>query len=290
MTVGKMRGFFTGLAGALTLLTLASTASAQANGQLQIHVINVGQGDATLIISPQGQTMLIDTGPLSASSCASATGIITYLTNIGFSRLDYHVASHYDADHIGCTDHIVARWPIQIAAYDRGAGSPPSTQTYTRYATAVASKRQTVSLGQVITLDPGTAAPVTFQVVGVSANGQTVSDENDRGVVLVMRFGTFDASFGGDLPGFVASGHKDIETSVAGGIGRVEYYKVHHHGSATSSNSTLMATLRPRVATMSMSATNGFGHPTSGARSDSCRRHGHVLDDRRCRRASQSVV
>jgi competence protein ComEC len=100
------------------LLLLPAVASAQANGQLQIHFINVGQGDAALIISPQGETMLIDSGPESSSNCASPTGIVTYLRTIGLTKLDYHLASHYDADHIGCTDRVVAGWPIQKIAYD----------------------------------------------------------------------------------------------------------------------------------------------------------------------------
>ena len=70
---------------AVLLLTPAS-ALAQANGQLQIHHIRVGQGDAALIVSPLGETMLIDSGPESASACASSTGIITYLAEIGLSR------------------------------------------------------------------------------------------------------------------------------------------------------------------------------------------------------------
>src|SRR5687767_12012334 len=124
------------------LLLLPSLAIAQANGQLQIHQLNIGQGDAALIISPLGETMLIDTGPTTASSCASATGIITQLMNIGLTRLDYHVASHYHADHIGCSDLVVNRWPVQIAAYDRGTTQLPSSQVYARYAAAVSLKRQ----------------------------------------------------------------------------------------------------------------------------------------------------
>ena len=52
-----------------------------------------------LIVSPQGQTVLIDSGPLSADACASPTGIITMLTSLGLSRLEYYIASYYDADH-----------------------------------------------------------------------------------------------------------------------------------------------------------------------------------------------
>lgn len=98
---------------AFCLCSLAPAAVlAQANGQLQIHQIRVGQGDSALIVSPMGETLLIDSGPESASSCASTTGIITYLTSIGLTRLDYHVASHYDADHMGCTYHINHHCPI----------------------------------------------------------------------------------------------------------------------------------------------------------------------------------
>lgn len=191
---------------ALSLFVLACLclspvrAAAQANGQLQIHQIRVGQGDAALIVSPMGETILIDSGPESASSCASSTGIITYLASIGLTHLDYHVASHYDADHIGCTDHINNRWPIQVAAYDRGTTSTPSTLEYGEYATSVAARRQTVFVGQQIVLDAGTATPVRFQVVAVNGNGVTYSNENDRGVVLALRFGGFEyAVFGGDI-------------------------------------------------------------------------------------------
>jgi len=117
------------ITGALFLI-FAYARAAQANGHLQIRYLNVRQGDAALIISPLGETMLIDSGPFSASNCASATGIITPLNAIGLTHLDYHVASHYDADHIGCTDHEIAHWPILKAVYDRGTVNPPSTATY----------------------------------------------------------------------------------------------------------------------------------------------------------------
>src|SRR6188474_719142 len=195
---------------------MPAAAAAQANGHLQIHYLNVGQGDAALVISPLGQTMLIDSGPFSASNCASATGIVTQLTALGVTKIDYHVASHYDADHIGCSDHVVARFPVQQVAYDRGTASPPGTATYARYATAMASTRQTVTVGQQIVLDPGSAAPVTFQVVAVNANGTGGSlNENDRSVVLVLHFGSFDAEFGGDLAGETISGWHDIESVIA---------------------------------------------------------------------------
>jgi beta-lactamase superfamily II metal-dependent hydrolase len=249
----------------VALLSYAGTASAQANGQLQIHYLNVGQGDATLIISPRGQTMLIDTGPLSASDCTSSTGIISQLTAIGLTQLTYHVASHYDPDHIGCSDHVLAQWPVQVA-YDRGTVNTPSTQTYTRYATAAAGKRQTVMVGQEIVLDSSSASPVVIEVVAVNGNGTAGSlTESDRSIVLVLHFGLFDAVFGGDLSGDTSSAVHNIEGLVAASVGRVEVYKVHHHGSATSSSSAWMSVIRPRAAILSVGSPNASDHPTQAA-------------------------
>jgi len=254
------------LIGVVILLLTPWCVAAQANGNLQIFQFNIGQGDAELIVSPLGETVLIDSGPVSASSCASATGIVTQLANLGVTRLDYNIASHYDADHVGCTDQVLAHWPVQIAAYDRGTASPPTTQTYARYVTAVGAKRQTVTVGQTITLDMSSVNPVRLQVVAVNANGGAGSlTENDRSVVLVLHYGSFDAEFGGDLSGDTSSTVHNIESRIASAVGQVELYKVHHHGSATSSNAAYMNAIHPKVATLSMSATNSFGHPTATA-------------------------
>jgi hypothetical protein len=109
---------------ALVVLTclgsLPPAAAAQANGQLQIHQIRVGQGDAALIVSPMGETMLIDAGPESASSCASSMGIITYLASIGLTHLDHDVASLRRGSHRLHGPH---KYPltIQVAAYHRNS-------------------------------------------------------------------------------------------------------------------------------------------------------------------------
>lgn len=253
---GRCRGIAIAVLACLAVAPVSGYA--QANGQLQNHHIRVGQGDAALIVSPMGETMLIDSGPESASACASSTGIITYLTSIGLTHLDYHVASHYDADHIGCTDHIAARWPIQKAAFDRGTSNVPSTLEYAEYANAVASKRQTVFVGLQFVLDQSSSAPVTFRVMAVNGNGFSVSNENDRGIVLLMRFGLLDAELGGDIS-------STMENRLAAIIGRVELHKVHHHGSATSSSLSFLSTISPRVAVLSVGSPNAYDHPTESA-------------------------
>ena len=80
------------------LLFVPSLAVATANGHLQLHFMNVGQGDGALLLTPGGQSVLIDNGVL--NRCDRP---VAYLQGLGLSAIDYHIASHYHADHIGCT-------------------------------------------------------------------------------------------------------------------------------------------------------------------------------------------
>jgi len=87
---------------------------------LEIHVINVGQGDCFLIVSPSGRKVLIDAG----NTGRGAGFVLPYLKNLGIILVDYIVASHYHSDHIGGLDEVVngigGSSHIVSAAFDRG--------------------------------------------------------------------------------------------------------------------------------------------------------------------------
>src|SRR5215813_705591 len=102
---------------ALAALLVPATALAIAgNGKLQIHHIDVGQGDGALLISPNGQTALFDDGVY--TDCST---IKSYLQGLGITTVDYHFLSHYHADHLGCIDDLAAIGiTIGTAGYDRG--------------------------------------------------------------------------------------------------------------------------------------------------------------------------
>ena len=74
----------------------ADVAFGQANGKLQIHYIDVGQGDGAVLISPLGQVVLFDNGVL--NQCQKP---VAFLQALGITKIDYHIASHYHSDHIG---------------------------------------------------------------------------------------------------------------------------------------------------------------------------------------------
>jgi beta-lactamase superfamily II metal-dependent hydrolase len=244
------------LAAAALLLLLPALAQAAGNGKLQIHHVDVGQGDAILIVSPLGETALVDDG-----TYTDCSGIKSYLQSLGLTSIKYHFASHYHSDHIGCIDDLAAIGiTIGTAGYDRG--SSYSSSVYTAYVSTLGSKRTTITKGQTITLDAGATYPVTIKCVDLAGAGVSTTDENALSLVLKVSYGAFDEVLGGDLSGGSGS---NVEAVVGPEVGDVEVYKVHHHGSATSTTSAWLTATTPEVGIISVGDGNSYSHPTSTA-------------------------
>ncbi len=237
------------------LLCWTAFAFAQANGKLQIHFMDVGQGDSAVLVSPLGEIVLFDDGQ--SKDCDKP---LSYLQQLGVTKIDYNVVSHYHDDHIGCTAQILTEFPLQKDAFDRGSNK--QNPAFKKYVAAAGDHRKTVTPGMKVTLDAGSPNPVEVTFVALNGNGVKTTNENDLSVVAVIRFGDFDAEIGGDLSGFKTSSYDDIETSVAPKVGQIEVYKVHHHCSKYSTNDNWLSAAKPKVAIVSVGDGNTFKHPT----------------------------
>jgi len=222
---------------------------------LQLHFMDVGQGDGAVLISPGGEVVLFDDGV--EHKCGKP---LNYLQHLGLDHVDYHITSHYHNDHIGCIKEVLAEYPLTKAAYDRGGSY--HTDLFDDYVTAVGSLRQTATAGQKIKLDATAQHPVTIEIVALNGNGVVTSNENDLSLVAVIHYRNFDAVMGGDLSGFKALDYKDIETSVAPKVGHVEVYKVNHHCSAYSTNADWLGAIQPIIGIVSVGKKNTHEHPT----------------------------
>lgn len=243
---------------ALVLTGNTPRLSARQDHPLQLHFIDVGQGESTLLISPGGETILFDNGV--RNLCDKP---VAYLDQVGIKKLNYQVVSHYHDDHIGCTTDVLAEFPLTIASYDRGHEYPG--KTYEAYVAAVGGKRRTAQTGMSITLDRNSTAPVTVEFVAMNGNGVETENENDVSLVSLIKFGQFRAEIGGDLSGYQQNSYKDIETSVAPLVGLIDVYAVHHHGSSYSSNTKWLAITKPTVGIISAGLNSKHGHPTAEA-------------------------
>jgi beta-lactamase superfamily II metal-dependent hydrolase len=246
----------------------AGFAAPDTDGTLQLHYLDVGQGDAALIITPDGTVVAFDAGPAGAACDAT----IDYYGSLGITEIDYFVTSHYHADHVGCAPELLARFPVTGEVIDRGGNY--GTQTYKRYRKAVKKDRKKARVGREIVLQAQAsrfADPIILTLVaanGKSTAGQTSvskSDENSRGLVALVSMGDFSALFGGDIAGTDTGSYSDVESVVGPAVGQVEIYKVHHHGSKFSTSAPFLTQIDPVVAVVSSSTTNSFGHPTADA-------------------------
>ncbi len=216
---------------------------------LEIHIIDVGQGDCFLIVTPAGKKIMIDAG----TNGWGTERVLPYLKNLGITSLDYIVASHYHSDHIGGLDEVVnglgGSNHILKAAYDRGEGY--RSTSFSDYISSVGDKRMMIYPGQ--TIDLGDMAKLAC----ISSSGNirtgriyTGIDENALSIVLILKYRNFDMYFGGDS-------NYIIEPFIAPYAGDVDVYKVSHHGSNTSSSRELLTYLNPEVSIISL----GNGYP-----------------------------
>src|SRR5512140_3061517 len=242
----------------------AATTPARAvtpNGRLQIIHLDVGQGDGAVLISPLGQVVMFDDG--TTGTGALGLTVAQQLQALGITHITCHFTSHYHSDHIANIDEIATAGIVIDRAWDRGGAYTGSY--YTTYVSTLGTKRHTMVKNQVVTLDSLSAHPVTIKCIDLAGAGISTTDENSLSMVMKVSYGEFDMVFGGDLPGQNSGGYKDIETTVGPEVGPVEAYKVHHHGSATSSLTNWLNATHPKVAVISVGNGNSYGHPTSAA-------------------------
>jgi beta-lactamase superfamily II metal-dependent hydrolase len=223
---------------------------------LTIAHLDIGQGDATLIWSPSGQTLLVDSG-----YDLEPDVVQSWLQSHGIADLDYTIATHYHADHIGeFVDMFNSGWLPTTAAYDRGDNPGYTTQTYNNYIAAAAPVRQTIASGEVIDLGGGVTATAVC-VNGVLMNGSSYSlnDENERSICVLVEYGNFRYVVAGDLGGG-SLGLYDLETPCSELIGDINVFQLNHHGSNSSTNSNWLNNLQAEAAVVSLGDTNPYGY------------------------------
>ena len=228
------------------------------NGKLQVIHLDANQGDACVIITPGGEVALIDEGTnfTVGTSTQSCTKVLAQLQALGVTHVALHFASHYHADHIGCLTSLTGITIDQ--GWDRAESY--SSTAYNNYVTYFTGKRFTLTKGRVFTLDSLSAHPVTITCVALNGDGVPTSDENAQSLVLRVSYGEFDEFIDGDL-----NGDTGVEAQVATHVGHVEAYKVHHHGSATSSYDVWLNAITPKIGIISCGTGNTYGHPTASA-------------------------
>jgi len=237
----------TGIVLAMPVVGLAS------RGTLEVIVLDVGQGDATLIRSPAGRWILVDAGPRTASFDAGESTVVPFLRRRGVGALAFMVLTHPDMDHVGGAAAVLEVVPTGAVLDPGVAAGTDAFLDVLRAAHAKDVPWRIVEAGDSIDLD-GMALRVLAPEPGSPEDPR--EDNNDASVVLEVRFGDFSALLTGDAP---SAAELRFAPSILSS--RVSVLKVGHHGSATSTSGTLLERALPEVALISVGQRNRFGHP-----------------------------
>ena len=257
------------------LLCLAVTPSAlvaqsQPGETLDIYVIDVEGGEATLFVAPSGESMLVDTG-WPGFDGRDADRIASVASQAGVTQIDYLIVTHFHADHMGGAAQLADRLPIlhfldhgttidqrdqARAAFEvysnlRGRGNHRVARPGDPVPVAGLEVRIIASDGSVLTTPLAGAGDANVFCEGFTVHGEDITSrfgdaEDQRSVSAFVGFGQFRTVIMGDLTWNKEQALMCPENK----IGTVDLYLVSHHGSDTSGSEALAHALQPRVAVM----------------------------------------
>lgn len=213
-------------------------------GTLEVHYIDVGQGDATLI-KCGSHAMLIDGG-----NNNKGTTVQLYLKKQGVESLDYVIGTHPDADHIGGLDVIVYKYncdTVIMPDYEK------DTKTYQELVDVIHDKNMKITypvVGEQYAL-----GEAKFTIIAPNSNSYG-GNANNYSVAILLEYGKNRFLFTGD-----AEEASEAEMLTNGIDISADVYKVAHHGSRSASTQEFLNAVHPKYAVISCGEGNSYGHP-----------------------------
>lgn len=219
------------------------------HGKLQVHFIDVGQGDSIYVCTPRGDNLLIDSGDNKAAS-----KVIGYLKARGVKKLDIAIATHPDTDHIGAMDDVVNTFEVK-SFYMPEVKS--ESQNYKNLLNALEKKKlKAIPLYALDSFDLSNGKGDCFFDIYSPVKGKHYPDTNSYSIVGRLRYKDTCFMLTGDATreneeDMIDTGFK-LDSNVL---------KLGHHGSKTSSSLEFLTYVNPDIAVVSAGKNNKYSHP-----------------------------
>lgn len=245
---------FTGICALLALTLVSLILGAQIHpreGTLFVAYLDVGQGDATLIQTPDGMQVLIDGG----RNNTVLRGLTKYLGY--FDRdIDIVIITHPDLDHIGGLIDVFKKYEIKTVLMTENVSETPAYKLLKRELEAENAELLFARRGQVFDLGVGPHGTTTLAVLFPDRD-PTHLESNTSSIVARLVYGEHEFIFSGDSPSTI----EEYLVSVDGAALRSDVLKIGHHGSKTSTAETYLSAVSPALAVISAGKDNRYGHP-----------------------------
>jgi competence protein ComEC len=272
-----MRAALVGVVG-LAMLVVSSAAQTPGGKTLDIYVVDVEGGNATLFVSSSGESLLMDTGNGGAAAVRDADRIMAAVTDAGLARLDHLITTHWHGDHFGAMAELAGRIPIRhYIDHGPSVQSQPASDVFLKdvYPGLYGKARRTIArpgdripiggLDWRIVTSAGAAIKTPLPGAGQSnplcaAFKPQDADptENAQSVGSVVTFGRFKAVHLGDL-----TWNKEFDLMCPiNRIGTADVFFVTHHGQPVSNAEVVVHALQSRVAIMNNGTRKG-GQPAA---------------------------
>jgi beta-lactamase superfamily II metal-dependent hydrolase len=227
--------------------------------ELSVHVLDVGQGDAILIVAPGGKTALVD-----ASVPGSGKKILAALGRYGVDHIDLLITTHAHADHIGGADEVIKGTKVYKVLDSK---VPNTTKNYEDFLDAIESRIEnpqdnfiTAAPGQTFDLGSGAIISVLAPIQPLFTKEQLRSGGNEpnaNSVVTRLDYGEFSILLTGD-----AEAQTEERMMQSGARLAAKVLKVGHHGSKYASSTEFLRAAKFKDAIISCGADNRYGHPS----------------------------
>ena len=233
-----------------TLASERPVTSAAAEPSLKVVVIDVGQGDSILLVSPGGKTMLVDAGPM--HSFAKIKGA---LDENGVTKLDVLVATHPHEDHIGSMAKVLDAYSVGLFVTIQ---QEQANDAYPEMCAALKRNGCPVAYAQGGATIPWADGCTVMVLNPIPSYAEEPKDLNDLSVVLHVRYGETAVLLTGDAG---ERAEKRMLDTFPRAMLKADVLKLGHHGSSGSTGFSFFLAVDPDFAAASCGKDNDFGHP-----------------------------
>lgn len=225
---------------------------------LQVHFIDVGQGDSTFIITPHNKTILIDGGgSLDKNFDIGEKTLVPYILDRGYTKIDYIFISHFDFDHVGGILSVLEDLKVGKVIIGKQFETSENYEKMIKIANEKKVEIIQVEKGKEIIVDN-----IKFNIIWPDKENIIKENNlNNNSLVMKMIYKNFSMLFTGDIEEIAE--RKIIDTYKDNSdILKSEVLKVAHHGSKTSSINEFLNLVKPKIALIGVGENNKFAHPS----------------------------